>query len=59
MICKNQHNDAFLETDFCISKLHIPLFCSDINAPVQMVFELQAREAIEAADRLNLYAFLW
>ena len=41
----------FRNPDFCYSEFHIPkaLFCSNINAVLQIVFELQeyiAKEAI-------------
>ena len=41
----------FRNPDFCINEFHIPkaLFCSNINAVLQILFELQgwiAREAI-------------
>ena len=41
---KTRHNDAFLEIqNFCISEFYIPkaLFCSNSNAVLQILFELQ------------------
>ena len=41
---KTRHYDAFLKIpDFCIGELHMSkaLFCSNINAVLQRVFELQ------------------
>ena len=41
---KTRHNDAFLEIQiFCMNEFHKlkALFCSNINAVLQVVFELQ------------------
>ena len=42
---KTQHNDAFLKSSFCTSAFCNPkaLFCSNVNAVLQIIFELQGQ----------------